>query len=104
MSSSFVTERAEITDVDSQAPPSGCLVLSCVIISILPKLSENSFLQLKVRMSVICEDEDALKGLHEFLTYMWLGQWLRALNALAEDPGSVPRRHVCLTTTCNFSS
>lgn len=42
--SSIVTERAKITDMDSQDPRSGCLVISCVIISILPKLSENSFL------------------------------------------------------------
>lgn len=44
MSSSIVTERAKITDMGSQDPRSGCFVSSCVVISILPKLTENSFL------------------------------------------------------------
>lgn len=33
-----------------------------------------------------------------------LGGWLRAFSVLAEDPSSVPRTHIGLTTTCNSSS
>lgn len=44
MNSSIVTERAKITDMGSQDPRSGCFVGSCVVVSILPKLTENSFL------------------------------------------------------------